>query len=262
MKIQLQNNVTECMFEKQYIEKQINKVNDKVFNPHAYNVEISDEGYSLYRKQLSELDNSLQATNEHKSLDKELLSKAIIDITGLTQSNFHSQFKKLNTQTKKSKENKEDCDSIELDKNCFQVYCGMYDEIKQGYADGTREIWILDESSESGFRKVTEEEELEALDSAFGFYSQVVDAYVNSGMKNRETIADAVNEWQAFNQNKEYVSKQKIEDTDETTKDLRNRLINASNAWKKGYSINGSNLLNLFNQIFKDNFMVEIMPNK
>ena len=47
MKIQLQNNVTECMFEKQYIEKQINKVNDKVFNPHAYNVEISDEGYSL-----------------------------------------------------------------------------------------------------------------------------------------------------------------------------------------------------------------------
>lgn len=41
----------------------------------------------------------------------------------------------------------------------------MYDEIVQGYETGTREIYV---SEEGGYRKLTKEEELSALDKAFG----------------------------------------------------------------------------------------------
>lgn len=250
------------MSEKQCIEKEIIKVNKTICNPLAYNVEISVEGYNMYRRNLDKLGNSVQTINGDKSLDKELCSKAIIDITGLTQSNFHSQFKKLNTQTKESKENNEDCGAMELARNCFEVYISMYDEIKRGYADGTRELWILDKSAEGGFRKITEKEELEALDSAYEFYVQVVDAYVNTGMRNSEIIGDAVNRLKAELQNQEYVSKSQTEEKDEVVEDLYSKLINSANSWKEAYSVDASNLSYLFNQIFKDNFKVTVISSK
>lgn len=44
--------------------------------------------------------------------------------------------------------------------NLLKVYSDIYEEIKQGYADGTREVWTADNSAENGYRKVSEEEEL------------------------------------------------------------------------------------------------------
>lgn len=45
----------------------------------------------------------------------------------------------------------------------LSAYASMYDEIMRGYEDGTREYWVR---SENGYRQVTKEEELTALNKA------------------------------------------------------------------------------------------------
>jgi len=48
-----------------------------------------------------------------------------------------------------------------------RAYGNLYDEIVQGYKDGTAERYVEDENSETGFRKMTLDEELAGLDKAF-----------------------------------------------------------------------------------------------
>ena len=48
-----------------------------------------------------------------------------------------------------------------------RAYGNLYDEIVQGYKDGTAERYVEDEDSETGFRKMTLDEELAGLDKAF-----------------------------------------------------------------------------------------------
>ncbi len=49
-------------------------------------------------------------------------------------------------------------------------------DIGQGYQDGTRERYVEDENSETGFRKMTMEEELNRLDRAFHKMADRADA--------------------------------------------------------------------------------------
>ena len=48
-----------------------------------------------------------------------------------------------------------------------RAYGNLYDEIVQGYKDGTAQRYVEDENSETGFRKMTLDEELAGLDKAF-----------------------------------------------------------------------------------------------
>jgi hypothetical protein len=48
-----------------------------------------------------------------------------------------------------------------------RAYGNLYDEIVQGYQNGTRERYVEDKTSETGYRKMTMEEELDGLDKAF-----------------------------------------------------------------------------------------------
>ncbi len=57
-----------------------------------------------------------------------------------------------------------------------RAYGNLYDEIVQGYRDGTRERYVEDENSETGFRKMTMEEELSGLDRAFQKMADRADA--------------------------------------------------------------------------------------
>lgn len=56
--------------------------------------------------------------------------------------------------------------------NMLKVYASLYDEIIKGYEDGTRETYVEDKSSESGYRKLTKDEELAELDKAYKDYSE------------------------------------------------------------------------------------------
>lgn len=48
-----------------------------------------------------------------------------------------------------------------------KAYGSLYDEIVQGYKNGTRELYVEDEDSETGFRRLTMEEELSSLEKAY-----------------------------------------------------------------------------------------------
>lgn len=56
-----------------------------------------------------------------------------------------------------------------------RAYGNLYEEIVQGYRNGTRERYTEDENSKTGFRKMTMEEELSGLDRAFQKMANEVD---------------------------------------------------------------------------------------
>ena len=60
-----------------------------------------------------------------------------------------------------------------------KAYAELYDEILRGYEDGTREIYV---AGEDGPRKLTKEEELDALDAA---YRKTVDSFVEMERTNQ-----------------------------------------------------------------------------
>ncbi|MDE6981840.1 MAG: hypothetical protein K2P60_10645 [Lachnospiraceae bacterium] len=95
---------------------------------------------------------------------------------------FHTRFVQKNTYGKASGSLEE-----QFSRNLLSVYAQMYDEIKQGYKDGTREKWVLEgidkAMSKDAYRLVTEEEELAALDEVFDYYSYVTDGYINYGIQ-------------------------------------------------------------------------------
>ena len=64
-------------------------------------------------------------------------------------------------------------------------YASIYDEIIQGYEDGTREIYIADETSESGYRKLSKDEELDELNKAFKNQSE---KFEERNKNNKEAI--------------------------------------------------------------------------
>lgn len=52
----------------------------------------------------------------------------------------------------------------------LEAYASAYDEIMQGYEQGTRNIYVEDKTAESGYRKVTMEEEVDGLNDAYQKY--------------------------------------------------------------------------------------------
>lgn len=56
---------------------------------------------------------------------------------------------------------------------CFsKTYQKLYHEIMEGYQAGTRTRYVQDDEAESGYRKLTMEEELQLLDEAYGDIAQ------------------------------------------------------------------------------------------
>lgn len=57
--------------------------------------------------------------------------------------------------------------------DCFsKTYQKIYHEIMEGYQTGTRTRYVQDDETESGYRKLTMDEELQLLDEAYGDIAQ------------------------------------------------------------------------------------------
>lgn len=115
-----------------------------------------------------------------------------------------------------------------------RAYGNLYDEIVQGYKDGTIERYVEDTTSETGFRKMTMEEELADLDKAF---QSVADKAEVDAKASR--ILDGY---------KERLSKlksgQKLSaDSDKTgavQENVSQKLVTLAQAWKDAYKVSGS----------------------
>lgn len=153
-------------------------------------VSFSDEGKEAYKKSLQETGQQ-DGKYDLEALDKlrKYSDKIVIDPAHGMEAEFHRRLLKLNSTEGTSKLSIE-----ELAENNLKVYAEMYDEIKKGYEQGTREYWVLagDGSCENDYRQVTQEEELAALNEAFDFYSYVLEGYANYGIKAGEYAQRAI----------------------------------------------------------------------
>ena len=73
-----------------------------------------------------------------------------------------------------------------------KAYQNLRDEIIQGYENGTRQVNVIDESSETGYRTLTMEEELSALDAAYEKNAKGLEELSSQQEQAREII----DEWQ------------------------------------------------------------------
>ena len=76
--------------------------------------------------------------------------------------------------------------------NLGKAYQNLRSEIIQGYENGTRQVNVIDESSETGYRTLTMEEELTALDAA---YEKNVKGFEELSSK-QEQASGIIAEWQ------------------------------------------------------------------
>ena len=111
-----------------------------------------------------------------------------------------------------------------------RAYGNLYDEIVQGYKDGTMERYVEDESSETGFRKMTMEEELAGLDKAFGKMADGAGIEEKIAGEFKRLSSKAGSRQTAFT------------DTDKKPQgtDVPQKLVTLAQAWKDAYKVSGS----------------------
>ena len=115
-----------------------------------------------------------------------------------------------------------------------KAYGNLYDEIVQGYKDGTIERYVEDETSETGFRRMTMEEELTDLDKAFqkaadkaemdAKASRILDGYKErlSKLKSGQKLSADSDKTEAVQEN------------------ISQKLATLAQAWKDAYKVSGS----------------------
>lgn len=115
-----------------------------------------------------------------------------------------------------------------------KAYGNLYDEIVQGYKDGTIERYVEDETSETGFRRMTMEEELADLDKAFqkaadkaemdAKASRILDGYKErlSKLKSGQKLSADSDKTEAVQEN------------------ISQKLATLAQTWKDAYKVSGS----------------------
>ena len=117
-----------------------------------------------------------------------------------------------------------------------KAYAELYDEIMQGYEDGTREIYV---AGEDGPRKLTKEEELDALDAA---YKKTVDSFVTMEQINqhaRTIIGEEAEKIAKISRREtkaaDFLKEQKARGTDKVPENLNEKMLSAVASFKEKY---------------------------
>ncbi len=130
----------------------------------AVKVSISQEGIENYRKQLRESGLGEANGKVIAKGEKDAVTKRAKQATSALSANDYGS--ELAKETEKLKGQRTDSSSYSLSnraEDSVRAYGNLYDEIVQGYQNGTRERYVKDET---GYRKLTMEEELDGLDKA------------------------------------------------------------------------------------------------
>ncbi len=118
-----------------------------------------------------------------------------------------------------------------------KAYAELYDEIVQGYEDGTREIYV---AGEDGPHKLTKEEELDALDAA---YRKTVDSFVAMEQTNqhaRTIIGEEAEKIAKISRREtsaaDFLREQKARGTDKVPENLNEKMLSAVASFKEKYA--------------------------
>ena len=140
---------------------------------NAVKVSISQEGIESYQKQTREkgISGRIVAKGNKESIIRQAKQAASALSANAYGSELAGEVEKL--QGQRAGGTYGIADQME---DSVKAYGNLYDEIVQGYQNGTRERYVEDENSETGFRKMTMEEELSGLDGAFQKIADRADA--------------------------------------------------------------------------------------
>ena len=118
-----------------------------------------------------------------------------------------------------------------------KAYAELYDEIVQGYEDGTREIFV---AGEDGPHKLTKEEELDALDAA---YRKTVDSFVameQTNQRARTIIGEEAEKIAKISRREtsaaDFLKEQKARGTDKVPENLNGKMLSAVASFKEKYA--------------------------
>ena len=150
-------------------------------------VTISEEGLKSYREKITNGQSFEEVQEQRKLL---LETKLSPDMN--YKFTLSAKVNSLNETDKKASGAKYLSNEEKLD-NIMEAYTSLYEEIVQGYEDGTRVINVADENSEKGYRTLTMQEELADLDNA---YESVVNTTV-SIMEQNEKVSVAFEKYYA-----------------------------------------------------------------
>lgn len=172
MKISETNTVkTNYIFSDKEINDKKQKKSQQQIENKGIEFSISEKGMEQYRKSIQ---------NNSGDIKKDITGKSTL--TKILQSVKYDN--KLSAKVSWTKEN-----SIsDIAEKYVKAYSDLYDEISKGYANGTREIYVLDESSQTGYRKLTMEEELQALSNDYEKASEMVEKLAENSKKAAEAF--------------------------------------------------------------------------
>ena len=123
-------------------------------------IDFSNEGIENYRKSVFEKGKKLSYDNTLQL--KKKLSKGVDYSYNLSQ-----EADKLNRADKEALTDGSTLLWQTKRDNLDKAYRSLRDEITHGYENGTRQINVIDKSGETGYRTLTMEEELSALNAAY-----------------------------------------------------------------------------------------------
>lgn len=222
---------------------------------HAVKISISQEGMEISRKKLQE--------RGIQSADGNIMEKKHALIEQSKNAIFDNQYEsELTQKAGELKEQRESSGTYSLSNKMedeVKAYGNLYDEIVQGYKDGTRVRYVADENSETGFRKMTMEEELSSLDKAFQKRSDMAD----------KLAENAKNAAAAFKDTAEKLAKIKGAKTSfadayknleaggyTSQENVGQKMVTLAQAWKNAYQVSGSKevgmekVLSMLNDMF------------
>ena len=222
-------------------------------------VSISKEGYESCRNNVSE---SGQAISYDGAIRQK---KDLIDADWSKGMDYGYRLSKEANQLNESdKEALTDGKSLSWQakaENYAEAYAKLYDEIVQGYESGTRQINVIDESSEQGYRTLTMEEELSALDAAYEKNVKGFEEYTTQQNKAQAIIGEwkeqvaKIKSGVALAQSVENKAEQDDEQEKITDK-LAEKLMSIRDSWKAAYATSGKDeawksIVSMFSTMFQ-----------
>ena len=200
---------------------------------------ISDEGREYYCNNIQQ--NGQETYNDVFERREQLKNEKI----SLVDYGYEIQ-KRAAQQNKNADTGRSALSTIDKANVYVNAYAELYDEIVQGYENGTREIYVADES---GTHKLTKDEELDALDAA---YKKTVDNFVTMEKTNqhaREIIGEEMEKISKITSRSAlaatYLEEHKSRGTEEIPENLGEKMYDAIFSFKEKYSMFHSNMDNL-----------------
>ena len=223
-------------------QKTINTTLSK--DDNSVKISISQEGIESYRKKLQE--------SGIQSADGNIMEKKHTLIEQSKNAIFDNQYEsELTQKVGEWKGQREGSGTYSLSnkvEDYVKAYGSLYDEIVQGYKDGTRVHYVADENSETGFRKMTMEEELSRLDKAFQETSDMVSKLAENAKNAAAAFKDTAEKLANIKGAKTSFADayKNLEAKGYTAQEnVGQKMLTLAQAWKNAYQVSGSKELGM-----------------